>query len=287
MTPDAPIPVLTPKQWRFVEEYLIDTCAGKAAIRAGYSKKTANQQGHILLSHPGIMAAIDAAKVARSERTEIDADWVLRRLAEEADADLADLYDDNNNLKPIESWPEIWRQGLVAGVEVEALFDGFGKDRKQIGYVKKLKLSDRVRRLELIGKHIQVQAFQETVNLKGLDTLADRLERAHRRTAPFALPDPSALPAPPALPTANVAPAVSPAEQSELAVMAASVEEARAEPTPPPSAPSPIPPAPADWNAPAHAYSPILPPAWPERPAFADCDYENFESGLLGSRNRT
>lgn len=281
MTPDAPMPALTPKQRRFVEEYLLDTCAGKAAIRAGYSKKTANQQGHILLSHPGIAAAIDAAKVKRSERTEIDADWMLQRLVDEAEADLADLYDKNNDLKPIDEWPEIWRQGLVAGVEIEALYDGFGKDRVQVGQVKKLRLSDRVRRLELIGKHIRVNAFQETVNVKGLDTLADRLERAHRRAVPFAPPDPPALPAPSALPTANVAPAASPAERSEPAVIAASVEKARAEPTPSPPAPSPIPPAPADWNAPAHAYSPIL------RPAFADCDYENFESGLLGSRNRT
>jgi len=284
---DAPMPVLTPKQRRFVDEYLLDMNATQAAIRAGYSQKTANEQGAQLLGKTHIKTAIDAAKVKRSERTEIDADWMLRRLVDEAEADLADIYDDKGDIKPIDEWPEIWRQGLVAGVEVEALFEGSGKDRIQVGQVKKLRLSDRVRRLELIGKHIRVNAFQETVNVKGMDTLADRLERAHRRAAPFAPPAPSALPAPPALPPANVVPAASPAEQSEPAVIAASVEKARAEPTPPPSAPSPIPPASADWNAPAHAYSPILPPAWPARPAFADCDYENFESGLLGSRNRT
>ncbi len=112
MTPDAPTPALTPKQRRFVEEYLLDMCAGKAAMRAGYSARTANQQGHLLLDHPGIMAAIDAAKIKRSEKVGVDAEWVLQRLVEECEADLADLYDDNNNLKPIEVWP----RGLRAAV---------------------------------------------------------------------------------------------------------------------------------------------------------------------------
>ncbi|MET3843464.1 hypothetical protein [Bradyrhizobium sp. OAE829] len=57
------------------------------------------------------------------------------------------------------------------------------KDRVQIGETRKLRLSDRMRRLELIGKHIRFKAFEETVNVKGLDTLADRLERAHRQAA--------------------------------------------------------------------------------------------------------
>lgn len=184
MSPDAPMPVmpvLTPKQRRFVEEYLLDMCAGKAAIRAGYSKKTANQQGHILLGQTGIKAAIDAAKLARSDRTEIDADWVLKRLVLEADADLADLYTDAGDLKPIEAWPEIWRQGLVVGVEVEALFEGYGEDRKQVGLVKKIKFSDRLRRLELIGKHVGVNAFQNQIVINDVEGLADRLVRAGQR----------------------------------------------------------------------------------------------------------
>jgi phage terminase small subunit len=125
---------LTAKQQRFVQEFLLDLNATQAAIRAGYSKETADKQGPRLLTHPEVKVAIDAAKVKRSERTEIDADWMLRRLVEEAEADLADLYDSNGDLKPIEFWPKIWRQGLVASVEIEALFDGVGEDRVQIGY---------------------------------------------------------------------------------------------------------------------------------------------------------
>jgi len=172
---------LTPKEARFVSEYLVDLNATKAAERAGYKKHTARQAGSRLLSDVNIQAAIEAAKLERSERTQIDADWVLTRLANEADADMADLYDDNGDLLPVEEWPLIWRQGLVAGVEIEALYEGEGEDRIQVGHVKKLKLVDRTRRLELIGKHIRVNAFQDVVEHKGLNALADRLERAQKR----------------------------------------------------------------------------------------------------------
>lgn len=156
---------MTPKQLRFVQEYLLDLNATQAAIRAGYSKRTANEQGARLLAKASVAEAIAAAQARRADRTEINADWVLKRLAEEADADLADLYDEKGDLLPVSEWPLIWRKGIVAGLEIEALFDGHGEDRRQIGYTKKLKLSDRIKRIELIGKHVGVQAFREQVGL--------------------------------------------------------------------------------------------------------------------------
>lgn len=169
---------LTPKQERFVEEYIRDLNATRAAIRAGYSPNSANQAASHLLTNAKVKAAIDAAKNARAEATRIDAEFVLRRLAVEVEADLADLYDrSTGDLKPVADWPQIWRQGLVAGVEVEVVDRGDGI----IAHVKKIRLSDRLRRLELIGKHVRVNAFQEQVQLKGLDSLADRLERAQQR----------------------------------------------------------------------------------------------------------
>ncbi len=77
-----PDKALTPKQQRFVEEYLIDLNATQAAIRAGYSKKTAKSIGQENLTKPYIAAVIDAAKAERSIRTEISQDWVLERLIE-------------------------------------------------------------------------------------------------------------------------------------------------------------------------------------------------------------
>ncbi len=171
----------TPKQARFVEEYLIDLNGKQAAIRAGIAEKNAEVQASKWLSNPKVAEEVDRLKAERSQETKIDAAWVLKRLADEATADVADLYDDNNNLKPVKEWPLIWRQGLVAGVEIDALFEGVGEDREQVGFTKKVRLSDRLKRLELIGKHIGVKAFEETINVKGLDTLADRLDRAMKR----------------------------------------------------------------------------------------------------------
>lgn len=154
---------MTPKQQRFVEEYLVDLNATQAAIRAGYSQRTAGQQGERLLRNAEISAAIQSGRVSRSERTKIDADWVLRRLAEEAEADVADLYDEGGALKPVHDWPVIWRKGLVAGLDVEEIRE----DGAVVGEIRKLKLSDRVKRLELIGKHVGVQAFKEQIEHKG------------------------------------------------------------------------------------------------------------------------
>ena len=68
---------LNPRQNRFVEEYLIDLNATQAAIRSGYSVKTANKIGPKLLVNVGIQSAIQKAQAARSERTQITVDKVL------------------------------------------------------------------------------------------------------------------------------------------------------------------------------------------------------------------
>lgn len=174
--------MLTTKQQRFVEEYLIDANGAAAAIRAGYSDRYPDRQAHILLKNSEIAAAIDAAKDRRSLEVGVDARWILRSLVEEATADLSDLFNPvTGDLLPVREWPMIWRTGLVQGLEIEVLFDGYGKDREQIGVVKKIKLDSRIRRKELIGKHVQVNAFQENVSHKGLEGLGDRLDRAARR----------------------------------------------------------------------------------------------------------
>lgn len=165
---------LNPKQQRFVEEYLIDANASGAAARAGYSDASAGRIGYQLLEKPHIAAAIRERQAERSRATRIDAAWVLNRLAQEAEADLSDLYAEDGSLKPVRDWPKIWRQGLVQGVETDEDPEGGGR-------VRKVKLSDRVKRLELIGKHIGVKAFEERVDVTVHDALADRLRRARER----------------------------------------------------------------------------------------------------------
>jgi phage terminase small subunit len=162
---DAEANAVSPKQRAFVLEYLVDLNATQAAIRAGYSAKTADQQGSRLLANVKIAEAISAAQLARAERTKIDADWVLTRLAAEVSADVADLYDETGRVKPIHDWPLIWRQGLVAGIETVQEEVGKDKDGNPIfATAYKLRLSDRARRIDMLGKHVFVSAFREQVD---------------------------------------------------------------------------------------------------------------------------
>ena len=159
---------VTAKQQRFVSEYLIDLNATQAAIRAGYSEKTAAEQASRLLTNVKVAEAIQAAISARSERVGFDADWVLKRLAQDATADLADIYFESGELKPIHEWPMAWRTGLVAGVETAQERDGVDAEGDPIYVtVRKVKLLDRTKLVELLGKHVDVAAFKEKVEHSG------------------------------------------------------------------------------------------------------------------------
>jgi phage terminase small subunit len=146
---------------------------------------------------PAVAEAVSAAGEARNARTQINADWVLQRLVAEVEADVADIYNDNGGLKPMNEWPLIWRKGLVAGLESETIRSGDkgtgqwrgnrqdireGEDDEET-YVVKVKLSDRLKRLELIGKHIAVQAFKERVQVEVHESLGERLDRAKKNGA--------------------------------------------------------------------------------------------------------
>ena len=152
---------LTPKQALFVVEYLKDLNAEQAALRAGYSATTARRGA--ILSDPRVQRAVEEGAKARADRTQINADWVLRRLAAMADADMSDLYGPGGELLPADQWPEVWRRGLVAGIEAdETRIDG-----GLTVTTRKVKLADRIRTLELIGRHVAVGAWREKVEHTG------------------------------------------------------------------------------------------------------------------------
>lgn len=154
---------LTAKQARFVEEYLLDLNATQAAIRAGYSARSAEVTGSRLLSNDKVSAALSEAQAKRANKAEIDAGFILRHLAAKATADLSDILDEAGAIKPVKDWPLIWRQGVVAGLDVhEEIVDGV-----KVGQTVKVKLADRTRIDELLGKHINVGAFREQVEHSG------------------------------------------------------------------------------------------------------------------------
>lgn len=165
----------------FIAEYLRTNNATKAAIAAGYSEKTARQQGARLLSNVDIRAEIQTERRAMVAAAKVDAQDVLSRLKDEVEADIADLFDDDGKLLPVWEWPLVWRQGLISGIEVEELWEGRGEDRVQVGMLRKVKISDRLKRIELIGKHIGVQAFKERVEVDATEDLAALLSRARER----------------------------------------------------------------------------------------------------------
>lgn len=76
---------MNPKRQRFVEEYLLDLNATQAAIRAGYSPRTANEQAARLLANVSVRSAIAAGRQAQTQRTQITADYVVTRLKVEAE----------------------------------------------------------------------------------------------------------------------------------------------------------------------------------------------------------
>ena len=156
---------MTVKRHRFVAEYLVDLNATQAAIRAGYAKKGAKDQAYQLMQLPEVAQAIEQAMGERNKRLQVDADYVLQRLTQIDQLDLADIFDLDGKLMPIRQWPLIWRQ-MVKEVDMKT---------------GKVKFHDKLRALELIGKHVNVNAFREQVNHTGninfTDMTDEELER--------------------------------------------------------------------------------------------------------------
>jgi phage terminase small subunit len=144
---------LTPKQALFVQEYLIDLNATRAAIAAGYSKKTAEAAASRLLRNVKVRAETGKQTAERSERLEISADRVLQELARLAFLDPRRFFDADGIAKPITALDNDTARAL-AGMDVEELFEGRGDDRRRIGVVRKYKLADKKAALELLGKYL-------------------------------------------------------------------------------------------------------------------------------------
>jgi phage terminase small subunit len=146
---------LTPRQQAFVREYLLDLNATQAAIRAGYSARSAEVNGNRLLRNAQVRRAVDEAIQKRAERLQVKADDVLEGLRRLAFFDPADFYEKSGALKNIHDIPKEVRMAL-AGFEVDELFEGHGEDRTQIGNTVKVKWWDRPKTLELLGKHLKL-----------------------------------------------------------------------------------------------------------------------------------
>ena len=149
---------LNQRQEMFCREYIKDLNGTQAAIRAGYSPKTADRMAYELLKKPEIQAFVLQSKAERVEEVKVDANYVLKRLIEIDEMDVADILDDGGDFLPIRKWPKTWRTTL-SGLDIAIINSG---DTEAI--IKKIKWPDKVKNLELIGKHIGVGAFTEKVD---------------------------------------------------------------------------------------------------------------------------
>ena len=158
---------LTAKQQRFCDEYLIDLNATQAAIRAGYSEKTAMEQGYQLLQKTSVQEYIQQRKADRVERTEITQDMVLRELANIAFSNAADYAKviekdamtevDGNMIPILDADGNQVKYRTVEPVLTENLTE---EQKRALSVIKKgrdgfeVKPYDKVRALELLGKHL-------------------------------------------------------------------------------------------------------------------------------------
>ncbi|WP_417431845.1 terminase small subunit [Kiloniella sp.] len=142
--PDLKQP-LSERQKRFVEEYLVDLNATQAALRAGYSPKSVKQNTNRTLKNPLVQAAIEHAKAARSQRLQVDADYVLKGA--------------------VELFERCMQRSPVADADGEYKFQHTGAGKA----------------LEIIGRHVSVQAFKEKVEMSIENELVDRLMRGRKR----------------------------------------------------------------------------------------------------------
>ena len=134
---------LTAKQQRFCDEYLIDLNATQAAIRAGYSPRTAEQAASRLLTIVKVSDEIAREMAERSKRTGINQDRVVKELAKLAFVNIADVVDLENATVRISATDE----DLACIQSVKIKPSEFGTERE-------IKLYDKKSSLELLGRHL-------------------------------------------------------------------------------------------------------------------------------------
>lgn len=158
---------MTNAQKRFCDEYLIDlnaTRAYKVAYPNCKKEETARANGSRLLAKANIQIYVTEKIKEREQRTEITQDMVIKELAKIAFLDIRKLYTENGQLKNITDIDSD-TAGAISSLETLEEYEGYGDDREKIGDTQKVKLLDKTKALELLGKHLGM--FKEKVTIDG------------------------------------------------------------------------------------------------------------------------
>lgn len=163
---------MTPKQAAFVQQYLVDRNATQAAIRAGYSAKTASAIGEENLRKPEIRAAIDSAMSDIAAELGITAKRVLQERSRLAFFDARKLFRDDGSPVPVNELDSD-TAAAIAGLEVAEIFEGSGEERRFVGYLKKYKLASKDPSLASLEKYFGLNEKVIRFPLPVIDTADD------------------------------------------------------------------------------------------------------------------
>lgn len=163
----------------------------QAAINAGFSPNTAAVKASVMMRDERIQKRIVELMEERNKRLRVSADYVLLRLVEIDQMDVLDILNDDGGMKPIAEWPKVWRTSLSA-MDIATIKTTQASLQKENGeadlsvedvdhILKKVKWPDKVKNLELIGKHVDVNAFKERLDVNVNVTIADRIAAARKR----------------------------------------------------------------------------------------------------------
>lgn len=162
---------LTAKQKAFVDEYLIDLNATQAAIRAGYSVKTATEIGSENLTKPNIQQAIGEAMAERSKRTGVNQDRVVLELAKLAFVKMTDIVDSHGRILDTATEDDL---SCIESIKYKSSETDTGSSIER-----EVKVSSKLKALELLGKHLGMWNDKLDVNIAqpivitGADALED------------------------------------------------------------------------------------------------------------------
>lgn len=158
---------LTEKQQKFVDEYLIDLNATQAAIRAGYSVKTADVQGPRLLGNVRVQQAIALAMAERSKRTGINQDRIVLELAKIAFVKITDVVNSDCEILTDADEADL---AAIESVKVKTIPTKSG----EAGIEREVKLASKLKAIELLGKHLGM--WKDKVEVSGLEDEKNKLD---------------------------------------------------------------------------------------------------------------
>jgi phage terminase small subunit len=160
-------PALSEKQRRFVDVYMNTTNPTRAAVEAGYSKKAAKSVAYGLLRNESVQCLIQERASKRAQRMDLRGDDILYGLLRIARFNPKHIFNDNGTMKPLSQIPDEVAEA-IAGLKF--------KD----GHLEEIKLPDKVRSFELLGKHKRL--FADVQVVEGELTLRERIARGRRRS---------------------------------------------------------------------------------------------------------